>query len=126
MLTAPVLLVACTNVKIATAIYGERGLMLYGTQSTAAAIENILLAAESMGLTTCWVGAFSETVVSRVLECPEHVRPCAIITLGYEDYKPKETPRQPVEEFVHSGKYGNTIQSMQVMKEKKPTYMKFK
>lgn len=126
MLTAPVFIVVCTNIKIATAIYGDRGLMLYGTQSTAAAIENILLAAESMGLASCWVGAFSETVVSGAVECPDHIRPCAIITLGYEDFKPSATPRQPIEEFVHSGKYGNSLQSIQVMKEKKPTYMKFK
>jgi nitroreductase len=125
MLEAPIFIVACTNSKIAAAIYGERGLRLYGIQSAAAAIENILLAAESMGLATCWVGAFSEIIVSRVLECPEHIRPCAIITLGYGDFKPAEMPRQNIEEFVHSGKYGNTLKSIQVMKEKKPTYMKF-
>jgi nitroreductase len=125
MLNAPVFIVACTNVKIATAVYGERGLRLYGIQSVAAAVENILLAAESMGLAACWVGAFSETIVSGILECPEYIRPCAVITLGYADFKPAEMQKQNIDEFVHSGKYGNTLQSIQVAKEKKPSYMKF-
>ena len=126
MLDAPVFIVACTNNKIAGAIYGERGLKLYGVQSVSAAVQNMLLAAESLGLSACWVGAFSEIMVSRILECPEHVRPCAIITLGYSDFKPRAMPRQKIDEFVHIGKFGNTLRMQYVKKEKRPTYMKFK
>jgi nitroreductase len=126
MQTAPVLLIVCTNYKVAGALYGERGLRLYGIQSTAAAIENILIAAESMGLSTCWVGAFSENIVSRIIECPEHVRPCAIITLGYAEYKPKKVPRQNLEDFVHNGTFGNSLKSVYVARQKKPTYVKFR
>ncbi|MFC1800423.1 nitroreductase family protein [Nanoarchaeota archaeon] len=37
--------------------YGKRG-MLYTTQNIAAATENMLLCAHSIGLGACWVGAF--------------------------------------------------------------------
>jgi nitroreductase len=125
MATAPIFIVVCTNCKIAGAIYKERGLRLYGTQATAAAIQNMLLEAEALGLATCWVGTFAETIVSRVLECPEYVRPCAIITVGYADVVPKRMPRQRLDDFVHSGKFGNTLEEMRVRKERKPTYAKF-
>jgi len=126
VLNAPVLIVACTNSRLAAAIYGERGLKLYGIQAVSAAIQNMLLTAESLGLSTCWIGTFSETIVSRILECPEYIRPSAIITLGYSDEKPNSPPRQHLEEFVHIGKFGNTLQMQYVRKEKKPTYVKFR
>lgn len=126
MSEAPVFIVACTNIRLAGAVYGERGSKLYGIQAVAAAIENLLLTAESMGLATCWVGAFSEVVVSRVLECPDYVRPCAIITLGYPAEKAKTPPRQSIKEYVHIEKFGETLQMRFVEKEKKPTYMKLR
>jgi nitroreductase len=126
MLEAPVLIVACVNVRLAGAVYGERGSRLYGIQAVAAAIENMMLTAESLDLGTCWVGAFSEVVVARLLECPEYVRPCAIITLGYPAEEPLVPPKQSTQEYVHIEKFGETVQMRSIDKEKKPTYMKFR
>src|SRR3989344_6613660 len=47
---APVLIVACTNMRLAAAVHGERGDKLYGIQATAAAVQNMLIAAEALGL----------------------------------------------------------------------------
>ncbi len=126
MLDAPVFIIAFTNERLAGAIYGQRGLKLYGIQGVAAAIENMLLAAESLGLATCWVGAFSEMVVSRVLKCPDYVRPCAIITLGYSDEKTRVPARHSIQEFVHIENFGNTLLIEKIQKEHKPTYVKLK
>ena len=126
MFEAPVFIVACINIRLAAAVYGERGARLYGIQSVAAAIENMLLTAESLDLATCWVGAFSEVIISRVLECPEYIRPCAVITLGYPSEKPLMPPKQSIQEFVHIEKFGETLARRFVEKEKKPTFMKFK
>jgi len=127
MLEAPVFIVVCINSRLAGAMYGDRGLKLYGIQGAAAAIENMLLTAQSLGLATCWVGAFSEIMVSRLLECPEYVRPCAIITLGYSyELRCGVPARQKIEDFVHIGKFGNTLHQEFINKEKKPTYMKFR
>ena len=126
MLEAPVFIVACINMRLAAAVYGERGARLYGIQSVAAAIENMLLTAESLKLATCWVGAFSEVIAARLLECPEYVRPCAIITLGYPAEEPKVPPKQSIQEYVHIEKFGETLLMRSVDKEKKPTFMKFK
>jgi nitroreductase len=124
MLEAPVFIVACTNMRLAAAVYGERGAKLYGTQAVSAAIENMLLTAESLAIGSCWVGAFSEVVVARVLECPEYVRPSAIITLGYPAEHPNMPPKQSIQNYVHLEKFGDTLIDMSVGDEKKPTYIK--
>lgn len=126
MLEAPVFIIACVNMRLAAAVFGERGARLYGIQAVAASIQNLLLMAQALGLGTCWVGAFAEVVISRVLECPEYIRPCAIITLGYPSEKPKTPPKQSIQEFVHVEKFGETLQMRYVNEEKRPTYMKFK
>ena len=127
MLEAPVFIVACINSRLAGALYGDRGLKLYGVQGVAAAVENMLLAAQSLGLATCWVGAFSEIMVARLLECPEYVRPCAIITLGYSyELRCGVPARQNLEEFVHIGKFGNTLHQEYINREKRSTNMKFR
>jgi len=124
MLEAPVFIIVCINNRVA-GMYGERGLRLYGIQSVAAAMQNMFLTAESLGLGTCWVGRFSEIIVARILQCPEYVRPCAIITLGYPAERPSMPPREDLKEFVHLEVFGETVQSKEVEEEKKPTYMKF-
>jgi len=126
MLDAPVLIVACTNNRLAGAVYGERGLKLYGIQAVAAAIQNILLTARSLGLGTAWVGAFSEIRVATILQCPDYVRPSAIITMGYPAEEPSMPPRQPMDEYVHKEVFGKTMQLEKVEKEKKPYHMKFR
>jgi len=126
MAEVPVFIIACVNMRLAAAVYGERGARLYGIQAVAAAIENIILTAESLNLATCWVGAFSEVIISRVLECPEYVRPSAIITLGYPAEEPLVPTKQSIQEFVHIEKFGETLLRRNIAKEKKPTYMKFR
>lgn len=126
MLEAPVFIVACINMRLAGAVYGERGLKLYGIQDVAAAIENMLLAATSLGLGVCWVGAFSEYEVSMIMRCPDYVRPCAIITVGWPAERPKERELQPLEEIAHKEFFGQTYQLERIIKEKKPGYIKIK
>jgi len=101
VLTAPACIVVCTDSKRSEDRYGERGKNLYAIQDTAAAIQNILLCAKSMGLGTCWVGAFDEAKIAEVLNLPKDFRPVAIIPVGYpsEDSYPPQN-RRPIEEIV--------------------------
>ena len=54
---ASVVIVVCANENRSFEGYGMRGKTLYCIQDTAAAIQNIHLAAYSLGLGTCWIGA---------------------------------------------------------------------
>jgi len=102
---APVVIVVCANEPRSARYYGERGRRLYCIQDTAAATQNMLLAAHALGYGTCWVGAFLENEVKKVLEIPDHVRPVAIIPIGVPGEKPSPRPRIPLDEVVHYEKY---------------------
>jgi len=98
---APVVIVVCANTSRSERGYGLRGVNLYCLQDTAAATQNILLAAHALGLATCWVGAFSEEEVIKVLNIPKSVRPVAIIPVGHPARKPKVRLRRPLNEIIH-------------------------
>jgi nitroreductase len=102
---APVNIVVCVDLVEARTSYGVRGETLYCIQDTAAAIENMLLAAYALGLGTCWVGAFNEEAVSRILDIPAGYRPIAIIPVGYPDEKPRPRPRKSLKEIVNFEKF---------------------
>ncbi len=80
---APVVIVVGADLEAHAASYGRRGVELYSIQDTAAAVENMLLAAASLGLGACWVGAFREEEAARALGLPPDVRPLAIVPVGY-------------------------------------------
>ncbi|MEK6942943.1 MAG: nitroreductase family protein [Nanoarchaeota archaeon] len=77
--------------------YGTRGTRLYMVQGIAAAIENMLLTAHSLGLGSCWVGAFDEDEIRRLCNLPEHVDVHAIVTIGYADETPQMPPKYRIE-----------------------------
>jgi nitroreductase len=101
---APVVIVVCANENRSFQGYSARGKTLYCIQDTAAAIENLLLFAHSIGLGTCWIGAFREDEVRKILKIPSGVRPIAIIPIGY----PAEAPsprRRSMNLIVHYEKF---------------------
>ena len=97
---APVVIVVCADIARSSLGYGHRGANLYCLQDTAAAIENMLLAAQALGLATCWVGAFHEEAVANLMNTPRNVRPVAIVPVGHPAEKPRVPPRRPIGEIV--------------------------
>ncbi len=106
---APVVIVVCANQLRSGRGYGARGVNLYCLQDTAAATQNMLLAACALGLATCWVGAFREEEAKKVLNPPEGVRPVAIIPVGHPTEKPMARSRRPLSEIVHYETYRGRI-----------------
>ena len=102
---APVVIVVCANVPRTSWRYGRRGEELYCIQDTAAATQNMLLAAYSLGYGTCWVGAFDDDAVAEVIRVPPGVRPVAIIPLGRPAERPSPPSRRPLSEIVHENKF---------------------
>ncbi len=98
---APAVIVVCADTFRSASIYGTRGATLYCLQDTAAAIQNMLLAAHARGLGTCWVGAFREADVGRLIRAPAGVRPVAIVPVGYPAERPRPPPRRSVREILH-------------------------
>jgi len=98
---APVVIVVCAVPEESARIYGQRGRELYCLQDTAAAAENLLLAAVANGLGGCWVGAFDETRVALVLELAAVWRPVAMLALGHPAEAEPQRSRRPIDEVVH-------------------------
>lgn len=97
---APVAIVVCADLPRIANRYGERGTGLYAYQDTAAAVQNILLAATAFGLATCWVGSFDDEAVAEVVGAGANLRPVAIIPVGYPAEEPAQRPRRPTDEVV--------------------------
>jgi len=98
---APVVIVVCADEIRSGSVYGPRGATLYCIQDTAAATQNMLLAAHALGLGACWVGAFNEEEVRRVLGIPPGVRPVAIVPIGYPAESPSPPRRRELGEIIH-------------------------
>jgi nitroreductase len=96
---APLVVVGCTDRRIENR-YGDRGIMLYSIQDVSISIMNMMLLAHSLGLGTCWVGAFNEADVFETLDMPNHLRPVAIVPMGYPARMPKAPSRVTKEEAV--------------------------
>jgi nitroreductase len=96
---APLVVVGCADLRIATR-YKERGTELYCIQDTAASVQNLMLAAQDLGLGTCWVGAFKEEEVKKILEMPDYLRPVVLVPVGYPAKTPKAPARLPKDDCV--------------------------
>jgi len=97
---APVVITVCAVPDESASKYGPRGRELYCLQDTAAAAENILRGAAGRGLGSCWVGAFDEAAIRRVLDLPRSWRPVAHSALGRSaEAEPRRT-RKPLSEIT--------------------------
>ena len=102
---APIVIVVCANENRSSMGYGARGKSLYCLQDTAAAIQNMLLTAYSLGLGSCWVGAFREDEAREVLEIPRGIRPVAIVPIGYPAETPSPRSKRAIDRIVHYETY---------------------
>jgi len=109
METAPVHVVICSDRDRNERMYEERGEIIYSVQNCAAAAENMLLAAHAQGLGACYVGAFEEAAIRRILEIPDNAAPEAVITLGYADETPDPIPKYYLDNITFIERWGNRI-----------------
>jgi nitroreductase len=96
---APLVLVFCADTARAQAL-GHPREQNYSFQDTIIAMAYAQLAAADQGLASCWIGAFDERQLTRILELPEMLRPVALMPLGYPAEPPAEVPRRPLSELV--------------------------
>ncbi len=71
----------------------------------AIALEHIILAATAEGLGTCWIGAYQEEEVKRILQVPQDVKVIALTPLGYPAQQIEPRPRKPLSEIVSFDKF---------------------
>lgn len=81
---------------------------MFWVQGISAAIQNILLQAEHLGLGTCWCGVYprQELVdkISKILHLPPDIIPVAVVAAGYPGEK-VEMPERFIPERIHYDKW---------------------
>ena len=70
------------------------------------AIEHMILAATALGYGTCWIGAFNENEVRKILKIPENLAVIALLPVGIPDESPPPRPRKPFKEIFFKESYG--------------------
>ncbi len=89
-----------------------------------AAAENLILAGESFGLGSCWLGAVDKEKISAILAIPSYCRLDSLVALGYPAEFPEMVedntdiqywrdkngrhfvPKRPLKGLMHLNKYG--------------------
>ncbi len=104
---APVIIVVFAEFIKAKRFYGIRGERLYTIQDSAAAVENMLLAAHDLGLGACWVGAFEEDRLCTELGIPDYARPQAIIPIGWPYEDVPAPPKYKLQDMVFFNRWGD-------------------
>jgi nitroreductase len=104
----------------------ERALANFGPVDAAAAIENILLAAQGRDVGSCWLGSIKREKLMEILEIPDKYDIDSVIALGYPDEKPVmedckdenieyylddndvlHVPKRPLQSITHMNKFGS-------------------
>jgi len=97
---APATIVVSVDPRPCAARYGARGERLYAIQDTAAAAQNILLAAVDRGLASCWIGAFDDAAVRQAIGVQEPITPVAVLPIGYSAESAGKPARRPLDEVT--------------------------
>ncbi len=63
------------------------------------ALEHMVLAATALGYGTCWIGAFDEDAVKRLLKIPARMKIVALLPIGIPDETPAPRPRKELSEI---------------------------
>jgi len=92
---APVVIAACGTSDLVMTC----GQLAYPID-VAIAVDHMTLAAASLGLGTCWIGAFYEDKVKEILGVPQEIRVVALLPLGYPVEETAPRPRKNLDDVV--------------------------
>ncbi len=105
---APAIIVVCSKTSDIEKTFGSKG-KTYALQGSAAASQNVLLAAEELGVSGTWVGAYSESKIKKVLKMPQGIDIHNLIALGYARRIPKSPSKVPAHRTLKFDSWGSTV-----------------
>lgn len=89
---APLAIVGCADVK--SFLTGK-----WAVVDATIAMENMVIAAWTLGVGSCWIGACSEEKVKGLLKVPDKWKIVALVTLGYPAEQPRPRKKKSFEEM---------------------------
>lgn len=103
-ITAPLIIIGCSiRSNIITHYFGEVASGIkYHILDMGIALEHMVLEAEELGLSSCWIGWFNEKKIKKILNINYRWRIVALLTTGYADrsYKPSPQKRLTLEKIL--------------------------
>lgn len=103
--TVPYCIIVCAHPQDSGIHEGKE----YYLVDCAIAMEHMVLAAEELGLATCWVGLFEEAPVRRAFDIPDAVKIVGVLPLGVAGKVCKPRPRKAMEEIAFLHRWGQTL-----------------
>lgn len=98
---APVVLVFVANPQRNSHTYGRRGEHLYCMQDATIACTVAHLTATALGLGSCWIGAFDDEAVAKIVGAQPPLQVAAILPIGYPAEHPSPRPRRLLDDLIH-------------------------
>ena len=89
---APVVIVGCADVK--ARLTGK-----WAVVDATIAMQNMVIAAWTLGVGSCWIGAFNEEKVKELLKIPDKWKVVALMPFGYPAEHPKQRKKKPFEKM---------------------------
>ena len=111
MIEAPVYIVVCSDDEVTERFFGERGKKLFSVQNCAAAMENMLLMANALGLGSCWVSEFDDVELANDIGLGSMASVQAVMTLGYPSKEITKKTLRPLRNIMYLESYGGGIKS---------------
>jgi len=106
LLQAPVIIVICGDHRVSWKRPDGKD---HCDIDIAIATDHMTLAAEDMGLGTCWICNFNEKQAREILNLPKEIEPIVYLPLGYSGGQPdkggRHLLRKKTEEIVHWEKF---------------------
>jgi nitroreductase len=113
---APIQFVICADVHRVELFMKERGwklrtndltMLLFAMQDACYMAENMVIAAESLGLGSCYLGGalMVASQIKKRLKLPDKVFPFVMLAMGYPDENPPLRPRYPLDYVLFEGAY---------------------
>ena len=113
---APLQFTICVDIHRMEKVMDKRGwkreasdlyTLLFGMQDAAYMAQNMVAAAESLGLGSCFIGGapFMAEKIKKKYELPDGVFPLVMLTMGYPAEEPPVRPRYPVEFHLFEDRY---------------------
>ena len=113
---APLLFTICLDSHRLEAVMARRGwklatndltLFVFGMQDASLAAENMVVAAESLGMGSCFLGAapYRASEIAAEYGLPPRVFPIVQLTMGYPDEAPPTRPRYPLDFALFEDRY---------------------
>ena len=95
---SPVVIVGCANPK--DLLTGK-----WASIDTAISLQNMVVAAWTLGIGSCWIGDFKEEKVKQLLNIPAKWKVVALVTFGYPAEKPKQRKKKSTKELFSYNKF---------------------